>query len=124
LEDKFDVQISVLASNLEKQNKENIVNKNFIRETTIERDQYRKHTEELLRQKKALEEEKQTQFDTFKKRLFELDRDMKAKTEEANETFEAKCLLDKEKKNLIAEREKMKDRIKKLKQKKGKFDIS
>lgn len=71
-----------------------------------------------------METEKQTQFDTFKKRLFELDRDMKAKTEEANETFEAKCLLDKEKKNLIAEREKMKDRIKKLKQKKGKFDIS
>jgi len=124
LEDKFDVQISVLASNLEKQNQENTVTKNFVRETTLERDQYRKHTEELLKQKQNLETEKQTQFDTFKKRLFELDRDMKAKTEEANETFEAKCLLDKEKKNLIAEREKMKDRIKKLKQKKGKFDIS
>lgn len=124
LEDKFDVQISVLASNLEKQNQENTVTKNFVRETTLERDQYRKHTEELLKQKQNLETEKQTQFDTFKKRMFELDRDMKAKTEEANETFEAKCLLDKEKKNLIAEREKMKDRIKKLKQKKGKFDIS
>ena len=49
LEDKFDVQISVLASNLEKQNQENTVTKNFVRETTLERDQYRKHTEELLK---------------------------------------------------------------------------
>ncbi len=56
--------------------------------------------------------------------MFELDRDMKAKTEEANDNFETKCQLEKEKKNLIAEREKMKDRIKKLKQKKGKFDLA
>ena len=54
-------------------------------------------------------------MDTFKKRVHELDRDLKQKGDEANEAFEAKVTLEKERKNLIAEREKMKDRIKKLK---------
>ena len=63
-------------------------------------------------------------METFKKRLFELDKDLKAKTEEAEEYFEQRNSLDKEKKNLVIEREKMKDRIKKLKSKKGKFDLA
>jgi hypothetical protein len=53
----------------------------------------------------------------------DLDRDMKAKTEEANESFDARVHLEKERKNLVAEREKMKERIKKLKLKKGKNDV-
>ena len=124
LEDKFDVQINLMQLNLEKQNQDLAVTRGFVRETTIERDQYRKHTNELLTEKSKLEKEKQTQFEVFKKRVFELDRDMKQKTEEANDHFENKCILEKEKKNLIAEREKMKDRIKKLKQKKGKMNIA
>jgi len=63
-------------------------------------------------------------METFKRRVMELDRDMKQKGEELNETSEDKLLLEKEKKHLIAEREKMKDRIKKLKSRKGKFDIA
>ena len=63
-------------------------------------------------------------METFKKRIMDLDREMKSKTEECNETFEAKTQLEKEKKNLVAERERMKERIKKLKQKRGKFDVS
>ena len=70
-----------------------------------------------------MEKAQQVQMDTFKKRLFDFDRELKAKTEECNENFESKVQLEKEKKNFIAEREKMKERIKKLKLKKGKFDI-
>ena len=47
---------------------------------------------------------------------------MKLKTDEANEYFEAKVQLEKEKKNLIIDREKMKDRVKKLKMRRGKYD--
>ena len=65
--------------------------------------------------KKQLEQQLQVSMETFKKRVHELDRDLKMKGEEANEAFEAKQSLEKERKNLIAEREKMKDRIKKLK---------
>ena len=45
------------------------------------------------------------------------------KSEECDENFETKVQLEREKKNLVAEREKMKERIKKLKSKKGKFDV-
>ena len=62
-------------------------------------------------------------METFKKRLFELDRDLKQKTEDFDENFERKVELEREKKNLVADREKMKERIKKLKSKKGKFDV-
>ena len=62
-------------------------------------------------------------MDTFKKKLFEVDRELKMKTEECNENFDSKVQLEKEKKNMVAEREKMKERIKKLKSKKGKFDV-
>lgn len=63
-------------------------------------------------------------MEAFKKKMMEQDRDMKNKTEELNELHENKIYLEKEKKHLIAEREKMKDRIKKLKQRKGKFDVA
>ena len=98
--------------------------KNYVRDTTAERDNYRKNTSELLEQKLKLEKEKAMAMETFKKRIMDLDREMKSKTEECNETFEAKTQLEKEKKNLVAERERMKERIKKLKQKRGKFDVS
>jgi hypothetical protein len=49
---------------------------------------------------------------------------MLAKTEEANLNFEKVNLLEKEKKDLMVERDKMKDRIKRLKMKRGKFDIA
>ena len=74
--------------------------------------------------KKAIEHEKAVAMDTFKKRLLDLDRELKTKTEEANENFELKNQLEKEKKTLVIEREKMKERIKKLKAKKGKFDVA
>ena len=64
------------------------------------------------------------QMETFKKRVMELDRDMKAKTEEANEAFEAKVQLEREKKSLMTDVQKMRDRIKKLKLRRGKFDIA
>ena len=62
-------------------------------------------------------------METFKKKLFDLDRELKQKTEECNENFENKVQLEKEKKNFVTEREKMKDIIKKLKSKKGKMDV-
>jgi len=63
-------------------------------------------------------------MESFKKQLVTHDREMKAKIEEYNETYEKLVALEKEKKNFVAEREKMRDRIKKLKQRKGKFDIA
>ena len=56
--------------------------------------------------------------------MFEMDRDYKQKSDEAAEAFEKTISLEKEKKNLIIEREKMKERIKKLKSRKGKHDMS
>ena len=123
LEDKFVQQIAINETNLSKQNEENRVLNKYVKETTADRDYYRKETQNLLEAKLKLEKQTAQTLDTFKKRLMELDRELKQKTEEANETFESKQALEKEKKNLVAEREKMKDRIKKLKQKKGKFDI-
>ena len=62
----------------------------FVKETTQERDYYRKNTQTLLEKKGQLERDKQLQMETFKKRLFELDRELKQKTEECNENFESK----------------------------------
>lgn len=49
---------------------------------------------------------------------------MKIKHDEVTEALDAKLLLEKEKKAWIEEREKMKERIKKLKSRKGKIDVS
>ena len=51
-----------------------------------------------------------------------MEKELKEKTEEANLNHDAKVQLEKEKKSLIIDREKMKDRVKKLKSRKGKFD--
>lgn len=56
--------------------------------------------------------------------MFELDREIKQMADDAQENFDARIILEKEKKNLVAEREKMKDRMKKLKTRKGKHDMS
>ena len=47
---------------------------------------------------------------------------MKLTTDKANDYFEKNTLLEKEKKNLIIDREKMKERVKKLKMRRGKID--
>lgn len=124
LEDKYIRELELCQKRVLEQNKENEQLQSYVRETTAERDQYRRNTAQLLDIKIKLEKEKFTAMDTFKKRVFELDREMKKKTEEANDAFEQKVTLEKEKKLLIAEREKMKERIKKLKQRKGRFDIA
>ena len=124
LEDKYDLKIESLENQIKEQSSENKMLETYVRETTADRDNYRKHTNQLINEKNKLEKEKTTQMETFKKRLMELDRDMKQRGEELNESQEAKLYLEKEKKHLIAEREKMKDRIKKLKQRKGKFDVA
>ena len=123
IQDKFEQELELFKVHLEKQSQENSVLSKYVKETTAERDYYRKNTQQLLEKKMSLEKEKTTQMDAFKKKLFELDREMKLKTEDCKENFEMKLQLEKEKKNLIAEREKMKERIKKLKTKKGKFDV-
>ena len=51
-----------------------------------------------------------------------MDKDLKLMTDQSNAHFDAKVLLEKEKKSLITDREKMKERVKKLKQRRGKFD--
>ena len=71
-----------------------------------------------------MEREKTTIADTFKRRVMEHDKDMKEKQEEFSEVFDAKIQLEKEKKVLIQEREKMKEQIRKLRARKGKFDIA
>ena len=43
----------------------------YVKETTEDRDQYRKRTLTLLGDKAKLEKEKQTMMDTFKKRVME-----------------------------------------------------
>lgn len=122
IQDKFETEIEMTNNNIAKQNSENNALANYVKETTAERDYYRKQTVQLLEKKATLEKEKYVQMETFKKRLFELDRDLKAKNEECDENFERKQELEREKKTLVADREKMKERIKKLKSKKGKFD--
>ena len=122
IQDKFETEIEMTNNNIAKQNSENSALANYVKETTAERDYYRKQTVQLLEKKATLEKEKYVQMETFKKRLFELDRDLKAKNEECDENFERKQELEREKKTLVADREKMKERIKKLKSKKGKFD--
>jgi len=54
----------------------------------------------------------------------DFERESKQQKEHINELWEKQNVLEREKKNLIAEREKMRDRLKKLKQRKGKFDVA
>ena len=49
---------------------------------------------------------------------------MKLKQDEFQETFDSKLVLEKEKKQLVQEREKMKEQMRKLKARKGKFDLA
>ena len=44
LEDKFDQELLLVRMNCEHQSKENMVLSNYVRETTADRDQYRKST--------------------------------------------------------------------------------
>ena len=62
----------------------------YVKETTADRDYYRKETQNLLEAKLKLEKQTHNTLETFKKRLMELDRELKQKTEESNDTFEAK----------------------------------
>ena len=62
-------------------------------------------------------------MEVHKKQKLEIDREMKIKNDEANFNFEAKIQLEKEKKALIIDREKMKDRVKKLKMRRGKKEL-
>ena len=55
LEDKFDQELLLVRKNCEHQSKENMVLSNYVRETTADRDQYRKSTLQLLESKKKLE---------------------------------------------------------------------
>lgn len=96
--------------------------RNYVNETTGDRDNYRKRMLACVDLKVKLEKEKLTMIETFKKRVMEQDRDMKNKQDEATTAIEAKFALEKEKKNWFEERDKMKERIKKLKSKRGKFD--
>ena len=88
IQDKFEQELELFKQHLEKQSQENSVLSKYVKETTAERDYYRKNTQTLLDKKMQLEKEKALQMDTFKKKLFELDRDIKAKTEECNDNFD------------------------------------
>ena len=124
IEDKYDNIIAELNNQIELQGKENNVLSDYVRATTADRDMYRKNTSKLLESKQKLEKDIKSMQEAFKKKMFEMDRDIKQKTDEAAEAFEKTINLEKEKKNLVAEREKMKERIKKLKTRKGKHDMT
>ena len=71
-----------------------------------------------------MEKEKAIAMDAFKRKTSEMERQMATLRQECERIFDEKQLLEKDKKSLISEREKMKERIKKLRSRKGKFDSS
>ena len=58
IQDKFEQELEVNQVNLDKQNQENKVLSTYVKETTAERDYYRKNTNSLLEKKLKLEQEK------------------------------------------------------------------
>ena len=94
-----------------------------LRKTISERDAYRKNTAEMLEQNVKIKMEKEIMMTTFKKRVSELEEKARTKTEEFEAAEEQRLVLEKERKTFLVEREKMKERIKKLKKRGGKFDI-
>lgn len=60
----------------------------------------------------------------FKKKVMEMDKELKKKQDEIHEISVAKFVLEKEKKNWIELREKMKERIIKLKTRRGKVELA
>ena len=78
----------------------------------------------MLEVKFRMEKEKAIAMDAFKRKTSEMERQMANLRQECERIFDEKQLLEKDKKSLISEREKMKERIKKLRSRKGKFDSS
>lgn len=89
---------------------------------TSERDQFRKETKELIEIKDKIQKEKTVAMEAFKKRVTQMEKDNTKVVEQLETCMNSLQNLDKANKMLTTERQKMIDRIKKLKSRRGKFD--
>lgn len=88
LEDKYEVQINYLKQQLSQQSSDTKILRDYVNDTTKERDEYRKSTKQLLEAKQKITNEKHTMQETFKKKMAEIDRDLKKKIDEEKEAYE------------------------------------
>ena len=86
-----------------------------MKEILAERDKYRKNTQDLADAKFKLVKQLETTVENNKRRVNEIEKHVKQTKEELNLVYEECQTLEKEKRGMVLEKEKMKERIKKLK---------
>ena len=84
----------------------------------------KKNSHDLAEAKAKLSKEKEFAVEQLKKKINEIEKQVKQFKEEATLAVEECQNLEKERRGFILEKEKMKERIKKLKMRKGKFDLA